>query len=97
MLIGYSPTLLDDDQRHALHGLYLLLLQGGGTSTPRALADIINADYNDAGGHGILINTPAVVRALPVLVEYGLAGEHKGHYGITTGGAHFYERLGGFR
>ena len=97
MLIGYSPTLLTDDQRVTLHGLYLLLLQGGGASTPRALADSINADYNDAGGHGMIINTPAVVRALPALVEYGLAGEHKGHYGITTGGAHFYERLGGFR
>ena len=31
------------------------------------------------------------------LVEYGLAGEHRGRYQITNGGAEFYERLGGFR
>lgn len=97
MNLDYSPGLLTDDQRIALHGLYLLLLRGDRPQRPGDLADIINADYNDAGGHGIAINTPAARKALPVLVEYGLAGEHRGRYSITNGGAEFYERLGGFR
>ena len=96
-LIAYNPRLLDHDQGFALHGLYLLLLHGTPAATPGELADIINADYNDAGGHGIAINTPDMRKALPKLVEYGLAGERRGRYSITNGGADFYERLGGFR
>lgn len=97
MTIAYAPGLLTDDQRITLHGLYLMLLHSAPAATPAELADIVNADYNDAGGHGIAINTPDARKALPVLVEYGLAGEHHGRYGITNGGAEWYERLGGFR
>lgn len=95
--IAYSPGLLADSQRVVLHGLYLLELRSQPAATPAELADIINADYNDAGGHGIAISTPDTRKALPALVEYGLAGEHRGRYQITNGGAEFYERLGGFR
>lgn len=97
MNLAYIPGLLTFDQGLCLHGLYLLLLRGDRPQRPGDLADIINADYNDAGGHGIAINTTDTRKALPKLVEYGLAGEHRGRYQITNGGAEFYERLGGFR
>lgn len=97
MASTYSPGLLADDQRLALHGLYLMLMRNLVAATPAELADIINADYNDAGGHGIAINTEDTSKALRKLVECYLAGEHRGRYGITADGAELYERLGGFR
>jgi hypothetical protein len=97
MNLAYAPGLLADDQRIVLHGLYLLLLHGDQPSRPAALADLINADYNDAGGHGIAINTPDTVKALPALVGYGFATEDRGRYCITNSGAEWYERLGGSR
>lgn len=97
MNIAYTPGLLTDDQRIALHGLYLMLLNNYLASTPDQLADLINADYNDAGGHGAATNASDMRKALPALVKLELAGEHRGHYGITNAGAEWYERLGGFR
>ena len=97
MNLAYAPGLLADDQRIVLHGLYLLLLHGDQPQRPADLAHTINADYNDAGGHGIAINTPEAVKALQALVAYGLATDDRGRYSITDGGAEWYERLGGFR